>query len=168
MAIDLDALQAGYPEGAVTASAFRDNRRLLVAADQADAVLYPLLKALKAAGFDMLADLAGIDYLNYPDATDRYAVVYALTNTAGGERLFVKAFTNDPDPELPSVVDLWLAADWMEREVYDLFGVTFTGHPDLRRILMPSEFVGHPLRKDYPLRGYGERHNFPVVNRADG
>lgn len=169
MAVDFDTLRAAYPDGAVVASAFRDNRRLLVAADYADAVLYPLLKTLKDEhGFDMLADLAGIDYLNYPDATDRFAVVYALTNTATGERVFVKAFANDPDPELPSVVDLWLAADWMEREVYDLFGVTFIGHPDLRRILMPSEFVGHPLRKDYPLRGYGERHNFPVVNRADG
>ncbi len=169
MAVDFDALRSAYPEGAVTASAFRDNRRLLVAAGHADAVLHPLLKALKEAhGFDMLADLAGVDYLNYPDATDRFAVVYALTNTATGERLFVKAFANDPDPELPSVVDLWLAADWMEREVYDLFGVSFSGHPDLRRILMPSEFVGYPLRKDYPLRGYGERHNFPVVNRADG
>ena len=99
--------------------------------------------------------------------TDRYAVVYALTNTATGERLFVKAFANDPEPSLPSVVGLWTGADWMEREVYDLFGVAFPGHPDLRRILLPSEFTSHPLRKDYPLRGYGERHNFPVVTRAE-
>jgi len=106
--------------------------------------------------------------LNYPNATDRYCVVYALTNLATGERLFVKAYTNDPDPELPSVVSLWKGADWMEREVYDMFGVTFPGHPDLRRILMPSEFTAFPLRKDYPLRGHGERHNFAAVNRSEG
>ena len=79
----------------------------------------------------------------------------------------MKAFANDPDPELPSVVELWRGADWMEREVYDMYGVRFPGHPDMRRLLMPSEYTGHPLRKDYPLRGYGERHNFPTVTRAD-
>jgi NADH-quinone oxidoreductase subunit C len=93
--------------------------------------------------------------------------VYGLTNTTTGERVWVKAFTNDPEPELPSVVELWKGADWLEREVYDMYGVRFPGHPDPRRILMPSEYTGHPLRKDYPLRGYGERHNFPTVTRAD-
>ena len=76
-------------------------------------------------------------------------------------------FVNDPDPELPSAVPLWKGADWMEREVYDMYGVRFHGHPDLRRILMPAEFTAHPLRKDYPLRGLGERHNFPAITRAE-
>ena len=148
----------------VVASEFRDNKRVTVPAEQ----VHEALKFLKSQnGFDMLCDLAGIDYLGYPDATDRYAVLYSLTNTTTGERLFVKTFVNDPDPELPTVTDLWKGADWMEREVFDLFGVTFTGHPDLRRILMPDAFVGHPLRKDYPLRGYGERHNLPVITRAE-
>ena len=139
-----------------------------VAADRAPETLYPLLQCLKVdCGFDFLSDVAGIDYLGYPDAADRYAVVYALVNTTTGERLFVKAFANDPDPELPSVVSLWKGADWMEREVYDMYGVRFTGHPDLRRILMPAEFAEYPLRKDYPLRGHGERHNFPTVTRAE-
>ena len=163
----LDVLSAKFP-GSFTTSEFRDNKRVLVPADKAGAVLFDLMKCLKdECGFDFLADVAGIDYLNYPDATDRYAVVYALTNLATGERVFVKAFANDPDPELPSVVELWKGADWMEREVYDMYGVRFTGHPDLRRILMPSEFTAYPLRKDYPLRGYGERHNFPTVTRAE-
>ena len=158
----LDTLNSKFP-GAFTTSEFRDNKRILVSAE-----LFNLLKCLKDdCGFDMLADLAGIDYLNYPNATDRYAVVYALTNTTTGERVFVKAFTNDPDPELPSAVPVWKAADWMEREVYDMYGVRFTGHPDLRRILMPSEFTAYPLRKDYPLRGAGERHNFQTVVRAE-
>jgi NADH-quinone oxidoreductase subunit C len=149
---------------AISTETFRDNVRVVVPAEK----LHEVLTYLKRHdGYDMLCDLAGIDYLGYPDAADRYAVVYALTNTATGGRLFVKTYVNDPDPELPTVTDLWQGADWMEREVFDLFGVTFAGHPDLRRILMPDAFVGHPLRKDYPLRGYGERHNLPTLTRAE-
>ena len=159
----LDTLTAKFPD-AISPSSFRDNARVTVPGDKLLAVLTCLKNE---CGFDFLADLAGIDYLGYPNATDRYGVVYALTNLATGERLFVKAFANDPDPVLPSVYDLWKGADWMEREVYDMFGVVFDGHPDLRRILMPSEFTSHPLRKDYPLRGNGERHNFPTVTRAE-
>ena len=159
----LDTLKAKFAD-AVAASSFRDNRRVAVPADKVFAVLACLKNE---CGFDFLADLAGIDYLGYPNATDRYCVVYALTNLATGERLFVKTFANDPEPVLPSVYSLWKGADWMEREVYDMFGVAFDGHPDLRRILMPSEFTSHPLRKDYPLRGAGERHNFPTVTRAE-
>jgi len=162
-----EVLATKFP-GAFTTSAFRDNARVVVGAENAQAVLYDLLACLKTdCGFDFLSDVAGIDYLNYPNATDRYAVVYSLVNLTTGGRVFVKAFTNDPDPALPSVVELWKGADWMEREVYDMFGVVFDGHPDLRRILMPSEFTSHPLRKDYPLRGLGERHNFPTITRAE-
>ena len=168
MATYLDVLTAKFPVGSFSTSEFKDNKRLLVPSDKADTVLFEVLKCLKTeCGFDMLCDVGGIDYLNYPNAADRYAVVYALTNTTSGERVFVKAFTNDPEPNLPSVVGLWKGADWMEREVYDMFGVIFTGHPDLRRILLPGEFTSFPLRKDYPLRGYGERHNFPIVTRAE-
>jgi NADH-quinone oxidoreductase subunit C len=144
-------------------SSFKDNTRVTVPADK----LFAALQSLKAGGFDLLVDLAGIDYLGYPDATDRFAVVYSLTNMTSGERLFVKTFVNDPDPELPSVYSLWRGADWMEREVFDMFGIRFPGHPDLRRILLPDMFADHPLRKDYPLRGHGERHNLPVLTRAE-
>jgi NADH-quinone oxidoreductase subunit C len=167
MSVYLEILNRKFA-GHFGTSEFADNKRIILNADKAPVVLYALLKCLKEeAGFDMLADVAGIDYLTYPKATDRYGVVYALTNTTTGERVFVKAMANDPDPELPSAVPLWEGADWMEREVYDMFGVRFGGHPDLRRILMPSEFTSHPLRKDYPLRGHGERHNFATVTRAD-
>jgi NADH-quinone oxidoreductase subunit C len=163
----VDTLTAKFP-GAFSLTAFKDNARVELPADQAAAVLFDLLTCLKGeCGFDLLVDVAGVDYLNYPNATDRYAVVYALANTKTAQRLFVKAYTNDPDPELPSAVPLWKGADWMEREVYDMFGVVFTGHPDLRRILMPAEFTSFPLRKDYPLRGLGERHNFPTITRAE-
>ena len=167
MPATVDTLTTRFP-GAFTISAFKDNARFEIAAEKAPAVLFDLLKCLREdCGFDYLVDVAGIDYLNYPGATDRYGVVYGLTNTTTGERVWVKAFTNDPDPELPSVVELWRGADWMESEVYDMYGVKFAGHPDLRRMLMPHEFAAFPLRKDYPLRGYGERHNFETVTRAD-
>jgi len=115
--------------------------------------------------FEQLADLAGIDYLNFPGARDRFAVVYNLLSITQGHRFWVKCFVNDPDPEVPSVVSIWNGANWMEREVWDMFGIKFTGHPDLRRILTWEDFGAHPLRKDYPLRGQGERENFEVVRR---
>ena len=147
-----------------TSSQFRDNLRLHVAAER----VYDCLLCLKEdCGFDMLVDLTAVDYLNYPDAKDRFGVVYALLNTDSGQRVYVKTAVNEPELQLPSVFPLWKGADWMEREVYDMFGIEFTGHPDLRRILMPGEFTAFPLRKDYPLRGRGERHNFPVISRAE-
>jgi len=115
--------------------------------------------------FDQLSDLGCVDYLDFPDARDRYGIVYSLLSTTFNRRLWVKCFVNDPEPKLPSVVSLWQAANWMEREAYDMFGVVFEGHPDLRRILTWDEFEAHPLRKDYPLRGKGERQDFDVVKR---
>lgn len=115
--------------------------------------------------FEQLCDLFGIDYLNFPKATDRYAVVYSLLSLTHNHRLWIKCFVNDPEPRVPSVVSVWAGADWMEREVYDLFGVVFDGHPDLRRILTWEGFEAHPLRKDYPLRGLGERDNYEVISR---
>jgi NADH-quinone oxidoreductase subunit C len=148
----------------VTTSQFRDNRRLHVEAAQ----LFDLLRLLKEVhGFDMLAELTAADYMKYPNATDRYGVIYVLVNTASGERIVVKTAVNDPDPTLPSAFPLWKGADWLEREVYDMYGIVFAGHPDLRRILMPDAFTSWPLRKEYPLRGRGERHNFPVITRAE-
>ena len=158
----IDKLKAAFGD-AVGTSEFRDNKRVTVPAEQS----FDVLKLLKDAGFDFLSDIAGIDYLGYPDATDRFGVVYAITNLATGERLFVKTFVNDPDPELKSVYPLWKGADWMERELFDMFGIRCVGHPDLRRILMPDAFEDFPLRKDYPLRGHGERHNLPVLTRAE-
>jgi len=115
--------------------------------------------------FEQLCDLTCVDYLGYPGADDRFGVVYSLVSVTHNHRLWVKVFVNDPEPEVPSVTRLWRGAEWPEREVFDLFGIRFTGHPDLRRILMPQNFTEHPLRKDYPLRGKGEREDFPVVTR---
>jgi NADH-quinone oxidoreductase subunit C len=117
------------------------------------------------ARFEQLCDLTCVDYLNYPGAEDRFGVIYSLLSLSLNHRLWVKCFVNDPDPELPSVTGIWKGAEWPEREVYDMFGIRFTGHPDLRRILLPQNFQSYPLRKDYPLTGLGERKDFEVVTR---
>jgi len=152
-------------EGTFPMSRFRDNLRLYVAPAQ----LFEVLGVLKEqCGFAMLAELGGADYLGYPGPVRaRFEVHYVLLNLDTAERLVVKAGVDEPDPTLPSAVPLWAGADWMEREVFDMYGIAFTGHPDLRRILMPEEFTAFPLRKDYPLRGRGERHNFPRLTRAE-
>jgi NADH-quinone oxidoreductase subunit C len=160
----LGKLRERFGADGFTASTFRDNRRVIVPAGQVHAVLQFLKQS---CGFDMLVELSAADYLHYPEAKDRFGIWYILLDTTAGTRLTVKTFVNEPDPTLPSAFDLWKGADWMEREVYDMYGVVFEGHPDLRRILMPDEFTAFPLRKDYPMRGKGERHNFPTITRAE-
>jgi len=157
-------LESQFPGAGFQWSDFRDNRRVTVPATRLAEVLTTLKQA---CGFDQLVELTAVDYLEYEDASDRFGVVYILVNIATGERLIVKTFVNDPEPRLPSMYPLWKSADWLEREVYDMFGIHFDGHPDHRRILMPDEFTSYPLRKDYPLQGRGERHNFPVITRAE-
>lgn len=95
--------------------------------------------------FDWLANLSGVDYA----ADEQLCVVYDLWSFEHRHQFAVKVFCDRANPRVPSVCDLWRAADWHEREAYDLFGIVFEGHPDLRRILLPEDWVGHPLRKDY-------------------
>lgn len=115
--------------------------------------------------FEQLSDVTCVDYLNFPDAEDRFGVIYNLLSISLNHRLFLKVFVNDPDPRVPSVWPIWHGAEWTEREVFDMFGIRFDDHPDLRRILMPEDFQDHPLRKDYPLHGKGEREAFPRLTR---
>ncbi len=119
--------------------------------------------------FAMFIDITCVDYLRYPaEQPGRFGVIYTLLSPSLGVKVQVKAFVPGEDPRLPSVSDLFAGADWTEREVWDLYGVEFMGHPDLRRILMPDDYEGHPLRKDYPLKGRGERGNFPVYHATPG
>jgi NADH-quinone oxidoreductase subunit C len=118
------------------------------------------LEALKAEGYAMLLDLGAVDY---PERAPRFDVVYHLlklprkpasvAELGTPQRFRLLCGVDGTDPKLPTAVDLWQSADWAEREVFDLFGIVFDGHPDLRRIQMPHDWEGHPLRKDYPLRG---------------
>jgi NADH-quinone oxidoreductase subunit C len=103
--------------------------------------------------FDVLMDLTAVDYLKYPGREDgpRFDVVYHLYSLAHNHRVRVKVRVDEDDATVPTAVDLWPIANWLEREVWDMFGVRFSGHPDPRRLLMYEEFVGHALRKDYPI-----------------
>ncbi len=104
-------------------------------------------------GFDILMDLTAVDYLKYPgrEFGPRFEVVYHLYSLAHNHRLRLKVRVEEDDARVPSAVPLWPVANWFEREVWDMFGIRFDGHPDLRRLLMYEEFQGHPLRKDYPV-----------------
>jgi len=106
-----------------------------------------------ALGFDVLMDLTAADYLKYPGREDgpRFEVVYHLYSLPHNHRVRLKVRVDEDDAVVPSAVPLWPIANWLEREVWDMFGVRFAGHPDLRRLLMYEEFVGHALRKDYPI-----------------
>ena len=123
-----------------------------------------VLTELKDDGFNFLADLTAIDNLTL-GGFERFAVSYHLLSHKTAERVTVKAYISEEKPSLPSVESLWKTADWQEREVFDLYGIKFEGHPNLIRIMNPDDFEGYPLRKDYPRLGRKERDDFPVVDR---
>jgi NADH-quinone oxidoreductase subunit C len=163
-----DALKNGCEP--LQISEFRGESRVVVSKKK----LLDAMRLLKESRrFDLLVDVTCVDYLNYRlsedkrDAANRFGLVYLLANTETNERLTMRVYLNEPDLSVPSLVPLWAGANWFEREVFDMFGIRFEGHPDLRRILMPEEFAAFPLRKDYPLQGRGERHNFHRITRAE-
>ena len=120
--------------------------------------------------FDMLIDVCGVDYQAYGDGAwegPRFAAVYHLLSLPHNRRLRVRTFATDDDfPVVPSVIDLWPCANWFEREAFDLYGIVFEGHPDLRRLLTDYGFVGHPFRKDFPVSGHVEMRYDPEQGRV--
>ncbi|MBA5637786.1 NADH-quinone oxidoreductase subunit C [Duganella sp. LX20W] len=124
----------------------------------------------KALGFDQLIDLCGVDYLNYGEGAwdgQRFAVVVHLLSVKNNWRVRVRVFAADDDmPLLPSVTSLWRTANWYEREAFDVMGILFDGHNDLRRILTDYGFIGHPFRKDFPVSGYVEMRYDPEQKRV--
>ncbi len=148
----LQAVGALVPDGVVETHEHRGDATAVVGR----ARLADVLRSCRdepALAFDVLMDLTAVDYLKYPGREDgpRFEVVYHLYSLAHNHRLRLKVRVDEDDASVPSAVGLWPIANWMEREVWDMFGVRFDGHPDLRRLLMYDEFVGHPLRKDYPI-----------------
>lgn len=102
--------------------------------------------------FNLLADITSVDWLNHQNSQlGRFEVSYNLYSLKHKFRFFIKVQLDEDNPEIDSVIDIWAGANWMEREVYDMMGIEFVGHPDLRKILTPDELDGHPLRRDYPL-----------------
>jgi NADH-quinone oxidoreductase subunit C len=127
--------------------------------------LIRFLKEDPELGFTYFIDLCGVDYLKYPQAmAERFAVATTLLSPKLGVKVQVRAFVAALEPRIASLTDLFEGANWTEREAWDLYGIEFLGHPELKRILMPEDYEGFPLRKDYPLRGRGERSSFPVYH----
>lgn len=155
---------------------FRGQTTLIVEPGDLHRVM-SFLKSDPACAYCFLSDVGGVDYLGYPQKMPgRFAVVYNLISFDHDNRLVVKVFLDpsaptdgveeDPALFIDSVTDLWPGAEWSEREVFDMYGIRFRNHPDLRRILTWEEFPAHPLRKDYPLRGRGERETYRVLDRT--
>ena len=156
-------LQSVLPSIRQEWTAFQEQVRVVIPSKN---VLEFLTACRDVAGFDQLIDLTCVDLLEMPGASNRFEVVYFLLSVDAGTRLIVKTYLNEPELTLPSATQVWFGADWLEREVYDMFGIIFSGHPNFKRLLLPDEFVSFPLRKDYPQQGRGERHNFPVITRS--
>jgi NADH-quinone oxidoreductase subunit C len=137
-----------------------------------DRLLETMRRLRDAAAFrhELLIDVCGVDYSSYgnlPRDGPRFAAVYHLLSLANNARLRVRCFAPDDDfPVLPSVIDLWPSANWFEREAFDLYGIVFAGHPDLRRLLTDYGFVGHPFRKDFPISGHVEMRYDPEQGRV--
>jgi NADH-quinone oxidoreductase subunit C len=129
-----------------------------------------LCERLKGNGFEQLIDLCGLDYAAYGDKPregSRFAVVVHLLSIRNNWRLRLRVFcADDAFPVIASLVDVWPVANWFEREAFDLFGIVFEGHPDLRRILTDYGFIGHPFRKDFPLSGHVEMRYDPEQRRV--
>ena len=171
----LPVLKAAFPDAKFLAAEFRGQTTVVVPRERLKDVCR-LLRDDPQCSYEFLADVTAVDYLNYPSPQPgRFAVIWNLVSHANDRRLRLKVFMNptidttgiDADPALvvDSVTDLWPGAEWMEREVYDMYGIRFRNHPDLRRILTWKDFPAHPLRKDYPLRGRGEREHYQKLAR---
>jgi NADH-quinone oxidoreductase subunit C len=139
-------LRAAHPDAVLDTLYFRDRGTLIVE----PARVGDVLEFLRARGYSFLASVHGVDY--YPEEP-RLGVHYELLDMREVDRLTVKVRVPTDDPVVPSVTPAWPTADFHEREVYDMFGVIFDGHPDLRRILMPEDYEGHPQRRDFPIGG---------------
>jgi len=173
MATRLETLAATLPVvlGDKLASVTAANGELtaVVAAAELDVTLR-LLRDRPELRFEMLIDLCGVDYSTYGDVPregPRFAVVYHLLSLANNWRARVRVFVpDDAFPIVGSAIEIWPAANWFEREAFDLYGIVFTGHPDLRRLLTDYGFIGHPFRKDFPLSGYVEVRYDPEQRRV--
>jgi len=141
------ALLAWKPDGLV--DAMFDRGELTLSVDKDDIV--PALGALQAGGYDFFEDMTAVDW--YP-SIPRFQLSYHLLSHGYKQRIRLRAMVDEADPTVESITSIWQGANYFEREVFDLFGIRFAGHPNLRRILMPDDWNGHPLRKDYPVEGY--------------
>jgi NADH-quinone oxidoreductase subunit C len=166
---DSELLEGKFPEAVKAVSEFRGETTVVIDKEWLRPVM-SFLKVGEATRYDLLVDIAGVDT---GSESPRFFVVYLLHSIKFNNRLRLKVPVAE-GAALDTVSDIWRAADWMEREVYDMFGIAFSSHPDLRRILLPDDFVGHPLRKEFPLKGEDFDKPFRVAleeekgNQTDG
>jgi NADH-quinone oxidoreductase subunit C len=143
----IKAILAWNPEALIDAKSDRGELTLTVAPE----LIREACTTMQAAGYNFFDDMTAVDW--YP-AAPRYQLSYHLLSHRLREYIRLRILVDDPDPSVASITPVWPAANFFEREVFDLFGIRFEGHPDLRRIMMPDDWQGHPLRKDYPVEGY--------------
>jgi NADH-quinone oxidoreductase subunit C/D len=162
----LESLMKTFPDAVLSIEA--DTERQEIMARVAPSRIVDVARWLHdtpEAAFDHITDICSADY---PDDLERFEVIYHLLSLPHRRRIRLKARVTEDDPTIPSLTSIWKGADFMEREVYDLMGIKFSGHPDLRRILLPEDYEeGHPLRKDFPTEGRGWRSSFPFIPRLD-
>ena len=149
----LDALRAALPDAVIDVAYYAREVTVRVPRERIVEVLH-FLKSDPRTACDLLTDLTAVDW---PKRPQRFEIVYHLYSIPRNHRLRLRVWAAEGEA-VPSATAVYHAADWHEREVFDMFGVPFEGHPDLRRILMPDEWRGHPLRKEYPLEGFPDQH----------
>lgn len=173
----LPRIKAMFSDVKLMAAEFRGTTTLVVPTEHAHKILRFLRDDVEC-DYNFLSDVTAVDYLNYPaQMPGRFAVVWLISSYRHNLKLAVKTYLDptvdttgveeDPALVVDSVTDIWPGAEWREREMFDMFGIRFRNHPDLRRILTWEGYPAHPLRKDYPLRGRGEREMYRVVERDD-
>ncbi|WP_447599698.1 NADH dehydrogenase (quinone) subunit D [Nitrospira sp. Nam80] len=162
----LESLMKTFPDAVLSIEADTERQEIMArVAPGRIADVARWLHDTPEAAFDHITDICSADY---PDDVERFEVIYHLLSLPHRRRIRLKARVTEDDPTIPSLTSIWKGADFMEREVYDLMGIKFSGHPDLRRILLPEDYEeGHPLRKDFPTEGRGWRSSFPFIPRLD-
>lgn len=148
----VEALKEALPDALLDVHLFRDETTLVIKPDQIVAVAR-FMRDTKGLVFNFLSDISAVDYYPEYNRPGRFGVSYHVYSMLYNRRLRLKVFLPEDEPTVTSVTPVWRAAEWLEREIYDMMGVNFTGHPDLRRVLLPDDWEGHPHRRDYPL-GY--------------
>jgi NADH-quinone oxidoreductase subunit C len=159
---DLERLENAFGSEVVDTEVFRGLPQASIRPARIREIL-TFLKSDDGGGFTMLADLTCADYLHLDARDARFGLIFNLLNPRRPARLLLRALVPEDAPEVDSVVSVFAGANWLEREVYDFYGIRFHGHPELTRILCPDDFEGHPLRKDFPLEGIGYRDRFEVM-----